>query len=56
MDGLSSGASVLAIVSVAVQLGDSIKRVYNFWTSFKDAPHSIRAVIGEIKLLGNVPE
>ncbi|KAE9381098.1 hypothetical protein N431DRAFT_476007 [Stipitochalara longipes BDJ] len=54
MDGLSSGASVLAVVSIAVQLADSIKRVYDFWSSVKDAPHSIRAMIGDLKLLGNV--
>jgi hypothetical protein len=54
MDGLSSGVSVLAVVSIAVQLADSIKRIYDFWNSVDDAPNSIRAVIGDLDLLVNV--
>jgi hypothetical protein len=51
MDGLSSGASVLAVVSIAVQLADNVKRIYDFWSSVKSAPDSICAVTNDLNLL-----
>jgi hypothetical protein len=42
MDGLSSGASILAVVSLAIQLADSVKKIYEFWESVQDAPEVIR--------------
>ena len=54
MDGLSGAASGIAVVSIAIQLADSIKKLYEFWTSVQDAPEDIRAIVKELRLLSAV--
>lgn len=38
MDGLSGAASVVAIVSIAIQLADGIGKLSNYWNNINDAP------------------
>lgn len=54
MDGLSSAASVIAVVSLAVQLADTAKQLCDFWTSIKDAPEDIRTIVADLELLNGV--
>ena len=54
MDGLSGAASGIAVVSLALQLGDSIKQLYDFWHSVKEAPDHVRTIATELSLLSSV--
>lgn len=54
MDGLSSAASVIAVGSLAVQLADTAKQLCDFWSSIKDAPENIRAIMTDLELLSSV--
>ena len=54
MDGLSGAASGIAVVSLAIQLGDGIKKLCDFWDSVKEAPDDVRAITADLKLLSSV--
>ena len=54
MDGLSGAASGMAVVSLALQLSDGIKQLYDFWGSVKDAPDEIRVITTDLGLLSSV--
>lgn len=54
MDGLSGAASVIGVVSLAVQLTESAKRLYDFWQSVQGAPENIKAISHDLKLLSTV--
>ena len=54
MDGLSGAASGIAVVSIAIQLGDSIKKLCEFWASVKEAPDDVRAITADLQLLSSV--
>lgn len=54
MEGLSAAASGIAVLSVAVQLAESFKKLCDFWTSIKEAPENIRAISVDLELLSSV--
>ena len=54
MDGLSGAASAIAVVSLAIQLGDSVKKLCEFWASVKEAPDDVRAITADLQLLSSV--
>ena len=54
MDGLSGAASGIAVISLALQLGGSIKHLYDFWGSVKEAPDEIHAITTDLSLLLSV--
>ena len=54
MDGLSSGGGVIAVVSLAVQLADSVKKVYEFWSSVEGAPEEIHMIAVDLNLISRV--
>ena len=54
MEGLSAATSGIAVVSVAVQLAESFKKLYDFWKSIKEAPENIRAISVDLEILSNV--
>lgn len=54
MDGVSGAASGMAVVSLALQLGGSIKQLYDFWGSVKGAPDDIRAITTDLSLLSSL--
>ena len=54
MDGLSGAASIMAVCSLALQLGDSIKRLHDFWDSIEEAPDYIRSITTDLSLLSSV--
>lgn len=51
MDGLSSAASGIAVVSLAFQLAESIIKLYDFWDTVQEAPDEVRAIVKDRKLL-----
>ncbi|KAL9114817.1 MAG: hypothetical protein Q9187_007398 [Circinaria calcarea] len=51
MDGLSTAASAIAVVSLAGQLVSGVRALYVFWGSIQDAPGDIQAISTELKLL-----
>jgi hypothetical protein len=51
MDPLSNVASGFAVVSLAVQLAESIKSLYDFWEQIQGAPGDIRALCNDLKVL-----
>ena len=54
MDSLSSAASGIAVVSVVIQLADSVKKLCNFLSSIKEAPQDVRTLVIDLQLLSSV--
>lgn len=54
IDVLSVAASGVGVVSLAIQLADSINKLYHFWNSVQDAPADLRAMVEELRLLSAV--
>ena len=53
-EGLATAASGIAVLTVAVQLAQSIKKLSDFWSSIKEAPEDIQAIATDVDLLSNV--
>ncbi|KAF6217744.1 hypothetical protein HO133_006571 [Letharia lupina] len=51
---LSTVASGIAVLSIAVQLAESVKSLCDFWTSIKEAPEDIQAISTDLDLLSSV--
>ena len=56
MDGLSAAASVIAVSSLAFQLAENTKRMFDFWNSIQDAPEEINEIKMELEFLVTVLE
>ena len=54
MESLSAAASGIAVVSVAMQLAEGLKKTCDFWKSIKEAPETIRAISEDLELLSSV--
>jgi len=54
MEVLAGASSVIAVVSLAIQLADSTKKLYDFWRSVDEAPVSIQRIAADLKLLSTV--
>ena len=54
MDGLSAVANATAVVSISIQLADSIKKLYEFWDSVQEAPEDIQNIRADLELLTTV--
>ena len=54
MESLSAAASGIAVVSVAIQLADSVKKLHVFWCSVKEAPDDVRDIANDLVLLSAV--
>lgn len=54
MDGLSSAASAMAVISLAFQLAKTTKQLCDFWSSIKDAPEDIHTINADLELLTSV--
>ena len=51
---LSTVASGIAVVTVAVQLAENVKKLCDFWNSIKEAPEEIQAISLDLELLSSV--
>src|SRR5271170_3499633 len=54
MEPVGLTASVISIATLAVQLGDALRKAADFWESVEDAPANIRRISRELRLLVNV--
>lgn len=54
MDGLSGAASVMGVISLAVQLGDSAFKIYKFLETVKDAPNEVVSLKDRVLQLHNI--
>lgn len=54
MEGLSAAASGIAVISAAIQLAESFKKLCKFCKSIKEAPEDIRAISVDLELLSSV--
>jgi predicted PurR-regulated permease PerM len=54
MEGFGVAASVFAVVQVADQIAERIKRLYEFWSAVNEAPEKIQAIANDLKLLSSV--
>ena len=56
MDGLSVAASVIAVSSLALQLAENARKLFDFWDSLQNAPEEIRDIKSDLDNLGKVLE
>lgn len=54
MDGLSSASAVFAVVSVAIQLAETIHKLVEFWKAVEDAPDNVAGIFRELGLLSKI--
>lgn len=52
MEGLAAASSVLAVVSLALQLADNVQRLIEFWDSVKEAPAEVSGIRSQLRILG----
>ena len=50
MEPLSGAASVISVVSLAIQICEELKKLHDFWQSVKEAPDDIASISTELKL------
>ncbi|KAM0157904.1 hypothetical protein ACHAQE_002159 [Botrytis cinerea] len=51
MEGLSSASAAFAVISLAVQLAESVKKLVEFWKAVEDAPGDICDLFNDLELL-----
>jgi hypothetical protein len=56
MEGLSAASSVIAVVSLAIQIGASIQKLCDFWDVVEDGPKGVRAILTDLHVVSNVLE
>jgi hypothetical protein len=54
MDGLSGAASVMAAVSLAIQLVGTVNTLREFWIGMKSAPAEVKDIIDDLALLNSI--
>ena len=50
MEPLSGAASVIGVVSLAIQICEELRKLHDFWQSVKEAPDDIANISAELKL------
>ena len=50
MEPLSGAASVIGVVSLAIQVCEELKKAHDFWQSVKEAPNNVAHISTEITL------
>jgi hypothetical protein len=56
MEVLSGVSSAFAVVSLAIELSDRIKKFCEFWDSIREAPQSIRTIAKDLRIISDVLE
>jgi hypothetical protein len=54
MEALAAASSVLAVVSLAIQLADNVQRLIDFWDSIKEAPTEVAEIRSQLRILGTL--
>jgi hypothetical protein len=52
MEALGAASSVIAVISLGLQLANSVQRLVDFWDSVKDAPSEVAEIRSQLKVLG----
>jgi hypothetical protein len=52
-EAFAFAASVISVVSLAIQIGDSVRVAIEFWDSIQDAPEELRRVSMQLRLLAD---
>ncbi|KAL2070291.1 hypothetical protein VTL71DRAFT_13317 [Oculimacula yallundae] len=56
MEGLSAASGAFAVVSLAIQIGASLKRLCDFWESVQDGSKDIRIVANDLHIMSYIME
>jgi hypothetical protein len=56
MDVLSATSSVIAVVSLAIQLGDKSKKLCDFWKAVKWAPQEIEQIVSDLSIIASLTD
>jgi hypothetical protein len=56
MEGLSAASSIIAVVSLAFQIGASIQKLCDFWDVVEDGTRGVRAILTDLHVISNVLE
>src|SRR4051794_5479337 len=56
MDGLSGASGVIAVISLAVQLCDSIKTLSDFFASIEAAPNYVSSIIEDLVIISGIAD
>lgn len=54
MEVLGAVSSVFAVTSLAVQLGSTVQRLFDFWDSVKEAPAEVAQIKSHLAVLGTL--
>lgn len=54
MEGAASVIGVVGVATITIQLAESIKKLSDFWSSVKEAPSDVQAIIDDLDLLCSV--
>ncbi|PVH85033.1 hypothetical protein DL98DRAFT_63478 [Cadophora sp. DSE1049] len=54
MDGLSVTSGAIAVVSLAIQIGNGIKKLCDFWDSVQDSPKDVRTIIKQLNIISHI--
>ena len=52
MEVLAAASSVLAVVSLALQLATTVQQLVHFWDSIKEAPAEVEEIRSQRRILG----
>lgn len=56
MEVLGAAASVMAVLSLALQLNDAIEPTKELWKSIKAAPQEVDSILQDLDLLNGILE
>jgi hypothetical protein len=56
MDVLSAASSVIAVASLALQLGDMTRKLCNFWKAVKGAPREIEQIVSDLSIIASLAD
>jgi hypothetical protein len=56
MEVLSSTSSVFAVLSLTIQLGDSVKKLCEFFQSIEEAPQYIVSIFNDLSIISSIAE
>jgi hypothetical protein len=54
MDGLSGAASVMAAISLTIQLVNTVNTLREFWADMENAPAKVKEIVDDLALLNCV--
>jgi hypothetical protein len=56
MEVLSAASNVIAIASLALQLGDTTRKLCNFWKAVEGAPREIEQIVSDLSIISSLAD